>query len=162
MDGTIPKGALTFVQQVRRLGSWEGDFEPITSFSVNGAKAMTGLVLANPAIADGARPDTPLALFTRDADPRFDGLRSDSLGYLLSGAIALGMTGREIDDKLAEQLVLAAVAIDPESLLQRRRLTSGRLFEPPPPVIPEWLDRTRRLHPGRLLRRGGRRGRRAG
>ena len=69
MDGTIPKGALTFVQQVRRLGSWGGDFQPMTSFSMNGAKAMTGVVLANPAVADGARPDTPLALFRATPNP---------------------------------------------------------------------------------------------
>ena len=65
-DGAPPKGALTFVRQVLALGSWDGDFEPTTSFSVSGARAMSRLVLAHPAVADGARPDAPLALFELD------------------------------------------------------------------------------------------------
>ncbi len=139
-DGPPPKGALTFVRQVLALGSWEGDFEPTTSLSMTGARAMSRLVLAHPAVADGARPDTPLALFESTGDPRFDGLRSDSLGYIVAGALALGMAGRDITDDLAQKLVLAGVSTDPASLLQRHTLAGGKPFEPPPPAIPEWLD----------------------
>ena len=139
-DGAPPKGALTFVRQVLALGSWDGDLEPTTSFSVSGARAMSRLVLAHPAVADGARPDAPLALFESTGDPRFDGLRSDSLGYIVAGALALGMAGRDITDDLAQGLVLAGVSTDPASLLQRHTLAGGKPFEEPPPAIPEWLD----------------------
>ena len=102
---------------------------------------MSRLVLAHPAVADGARPDAPLALFDTTGDPRFDGLRSDSLGYIVAGALALGMTGRDFTDDLAQGLVLAGVSTDPASLLQRHTLAGGKPFEEPPPAIPEWLDR---------------------
>ena len=132
-DGPPPKGALTFVRQVLALGSWEGDFEPTTSLSMSGARAMSRLVLAHPAVADGARPDAPLALFESTGDPRLDGLRNDSLGYIVAGALALGMAGRDITDDLAQGLVLAGVSTDPASLLQRHTLVGGKPFEPPPP-----------------------------
>ena len=160
-DGPPPKGALTFVRQVLALGSWEGDFEPTTSLSMTGARAMSRLVLAHPAVADGARPDTPLALFDSTGDPRFDGLRSDSLGYIVAGALALGMAGRDITDDLAQKLVLAGVSTDPASLLQRHTLAGGKPFEPPPPAIPELARHDRRLHQAQLLRRRGRRRARA-
>jgi len=139
-EGSLPKGAQAFVEQVHAIGAWKGKLPPATSLPAAGARAMSRLVLAHPAIADGARSDTPLALFGPTADPRLEALRSDSIGYLLAGALALGMTGHDLD-KLAEPLVFAAVAIDPASLLQRHRLTGGKPFGPPAPVIPEWLDR---------------------
>jgi hypothetical protein len=137
--GSVPKGAQAFVQQVLAIGSWTGDLGPATSLPAAGARAMSRLVLAHPAVADGARSDTPLALFGATADPRLEALRSDAVGYLVAGALALGMTGHEVD-KLADRLVFAAASIDPASLLQRHRLAGGKPFGPPPPVIPEWLD----------------------
>ena len=49
------------------------------------------------------------------------------------------MTGQDIE-KLASRLVLAATAIDPESLAQRHNLFSGMPFGPPDPVLPDWVD----------------------
>jgi hypothetical protein len=138
-DGRVPESAQTFMQQVSALGAWKGDLAPATSLSAIGAQAMSRLVLAHPAVADGVRPETPLALFGGTDDPRLEGLRSDALGYLIGGALALGMTGQDID-KLAERLVFAGVSIDPASLLQRERLRGGKPVGPPPPVIPDWLD----------------------
>src|SRR4051794_40378316 len=139
-DGPVPKGALTFVRQVRALGSWQGDFEPTTSLSMSGARAMGRLVLAHPPIAGGARPDAPPALFETTGDRRFDGLRPPSLGYLVPGAPPLGMAGRGIPHDPAPGRAFAAVSTDPASLLQRHTLAGGKPFGPPPPVIPEWLD----------------------
>lgn len=141
VDGPVPKGAQAFVQQVLGIGSWTGDLGPATSLSATGARAMSGLVLAHPAVLDGARSDTPLALFGPTADPRLEALRFDAVGFLVAGALAVGLEGRDFDDRLAERLVFAGVAIDPASLLLRDRLTGGKPVGPPPPVLPEWVDR---------------------
>jgi hypothetical protein len=45
-----------------------------------------------------------------------------------------------IDEDLAGRLVHAAAIADPTSLLTRRQLLGGRLFEPPPATLPEWLE----------------------
>lgn len=79
-------------------------------------------------------------MFGPTDDLELQGLRGQSLGYLLGGALALGMTGQKLED-LAANLVIAATSIDPESLLTRQRLLGDRPFGPPIPVIPEWLDK---------------------
>ena len=43
------------------------------------------------------------------------------------------------------RLIHAAADPDPESLLLRANLLRERLFEPPPPVIPEWLEEVGRF-----------------
>ena len=67
-------------------------------------------------------------------------LRRHSVGYLLSGAVALGLVDRDIGEDLAAGLIHAAADPGPESLLLRANLRRERLFEPPPQVIPEWLQ----------------------
>jgi len=44
-------------------------------------------------------------------------------------------------DELAPALVLAATAVDPESLLLRQHLLRDRPFGPPIPMIDDWLDK---------------------
>jgi hypothetical protein len=135
----VPEGAIAFVDQVLQIGGWKGDGPPATSLPLTGARQLTRIVLAQPAVADGVRSDEPLALFGETDDPGLEGLRYDSLGFLLSGALALGMSGRSIDD-LAEPLLHAAVDPDPTSLLLRHQLV-GKPIEPPPRLPPEWLDK---------------------
>lgn len=101
---------------------------------------MSELVLGHPALRGEGRPKMQLRLFGQTDDDGLEILRGHSLGYLVAGAIALGMTGKGTDDELAAGLIHAAAAPDPESLLQRANLLRERLFEPPPPVIPEWLE----------------------
>ena len=122
-------------------------------------RKLTRVVLAHPAVADGVRSEEPLALFDATDDPGLEELRYDSLGFLLSGALALGMSGRSLDD-LGEPLLHAAVATDPMSLLLRRQLV-GKPFGPPTPVLPEWLDKLDEFMSARLLRRRHRRRARA-
>jgi IPT/TIG domain len=127
------------VEQVLQMGGWTGDGPPPTSLPEAGARQLTRIVLAQPAVADGVRSEEPLALFGETDDRGLEALRYDSLGFLLSGALALGMTGQSIDD-LGEPLLHAAVAPDPASLLLRRQLV-GKLIEPPPRLPPDWLDK---------------------
>jgi hypothetical protein len=135
----IPEGAIAFVEQVLQIGGWKGEGPPPTSLPEAGARQLTRIVLAHPAVADGVRSEEPLALFGPTDDRGLEDLRYDSLGFLLSGALALGMNGRSLDD-LAEPLLHAAVAPDPTSLLLRRQLVR-KPFEPPPKLPPEWLDK---------------------
>jgi len=135
----VPDGATAFVQQVLRIGGWRGEGAPATSLPEAGARALSRIVMGHPAVADGVRSEQPLALFGDTADAELDALRYDAVGFLVAGALALGMTRDDLDD-LGAPLLHAAVATDPESLLLRRRLV-GKPFGPPPPVIPEWLDR---------------------
>ncbi len=134
----VGEGAIAFVAQVLRIGGWKGEGPPTPSLPEAGARQLARIVLAQPAVADGVRSEEPLALFGATDDPGLEDLRSDSLGFLLSGALALSMSGRSLDE-LVESLLHAAVATDPASLLLRRRLV-GKPFGPPP-VVPEWLDR---------------------
>jgi hypothetical protein len=135
----VPEGAVAFVGQVLQIGGWKGEGPPATSLPEAGARQLTRIVLTQPAVAEGVRSDEPLALFGATDDPGLEDLRYDSLGFLLSGVLALGMTGRSLD-KLGEPLLHAAVTTDPASLLLRRQLV-GKPFGPPPPVLPEWLDK---------------------
>ncbi|MEP7115205.1 MAG: hypothetical protein ABI862_18225, partial [Ilumatobacteraceae bacterium] len=132
--------ARAFVEQVFRIGSWSGELPPVTSLPIGGARAMTRLVMAHPAMEAGFQPELQLRLFGPTDDLELQGLRGQSLGYLLGGALALGMTGQKLED-LAANLVIAATSIDPESLLTRQRLLGDRPFGPPIPVIPDWLDK---------------------
>jgi IPT/TIG domain len=135
----VPEGAIAFVEQVLRMGGWKGEGPPATSLPEAGGRQLTRIVLAQPAVANGVRSEEPLALFGPTDDLGLEDLRYDSLGFLLSGALALGMSGRSVDD-LMEPLLHAAVTTDPASLLLRRQLV-GKPFGPPPPVVPEWLDK---------------------
>jgi hypothetical protein len=135
----VPDSATTFVQQVLRIGGWKAEGAPATSLPEVGARALSRIVMRLPAIADGVRDEQPLALFGATDDPELEALRHDSVGFLIAGALALGMTRDNLDD-LGPKLLHAAVATDPESLLLRRQLV-GKPFGPPPPVLPEWLDK---------------------
>jgi hypothetical protein len=101
---------------------------------------MSELVLGDPAVTGDRRPDKQLRLFGGTDDDGLDVLRGHSVSYLVAGAIALGLTGRDVGDDLAAGLIHAAADPDPDSLLLRANLLRERLFEPPPPVIPEWLE----------------------
>ena len=101
---------------------------------------MSELVLAHPALADGAQPELQLRLFGPADDDGLEALRGHAVGYLVAGAIAIGMSGRDFGEALAAGLIHAAADPSPESLLDRARLVRERLFEPPPPVIPDWFE----------------------
>jgi hypothetical protein len=138
------ESAQVFVEHVHRIGSWTGELPPATSLPIGGARAMTRLVLGHPAIAEGARNSHQLRLFDPSDDPTLENLREHSVAYLVSGAIALGMTGYNLDE-LANGLVLAATAIDPQSLAQRQVLLRDKPFGPGTPVIPDWLEEINRF-----------------
>lgn len=144
MNGLAPS-AQAFAEQVFRVGSWRGELAPTTSFSLAGAEAMSELVLAHPAVRGEALPEMQLRLFGPTDDNRLDVLRGHSVGYLMAGAVALGLTGRDFGDDLAARLIHAAADPDPGSLLLRANLLRERLFELPPPVIPEWLEEINRF-----------------
>lgn len=132
--------AQAFVERVFRVGSWRAELPPTTSFSLKGARAMSEFVLEHPALKDNKRLDMQLRLFGPTDDDGLQALRSHSVGYLLASTVALGLMGRDIGDDLAAGLIHAAADPDPESILLRANLMRERLFEPPPPVIPEWLE----------------------
>jgi hypothetical protein len=144
LNGLSPS-AQAFAEQVFRVGSWRAELPPTTSFSLKGAQALSELVMAHPAITGDRRPDMQLRLFGPTDDDGLEALRGHSVGYLLAGTIALGMIGTDIDDDLAAGLIHAAAAPEPESLLQRANLLRERLFESPPPVIPDWLEEIERF-----------------
>jgi hypothetical protein len=144
VDG-LSSGAQAFAEQVFRVGSWRGELPPTTSFSLDGAGAMSELVLRHPAIADGLQPEMQLRLFGASTDRGLDRLRRHSVGYLVSGAVSLGVTRGEIGDELATGLIHAAADPVPDSLLLRANLLRERLFEPPPPLLPEWLEQIERF-----------------
>jgi hypothetical protein len=106
---------------------------------------MSKLVLEHPALMRSSRPDMQLRLFEPTDDDGLEALRGHSVGYLLAGAVALGLSGRDIGNDLAAGLIHAAADPDPESLLLRANLQRERLFEPPPRVIPEWLEEINRF-----------------
>lgn len=139
MNG-LSSSVQAFAEQVFRVGSWRAELPPTTSFSLEGARAMSELVLGHPALRGEGRPEMQLRLFGPTDDDGLEVLRGHSVGYLVAGAVALGLTGKDVGDDLAAGLIHAAAAPDPESLLQRANLLRERLFEPPPPVIPEWLE----------------------
>ena len=123
-----------------RIGSWRAELPPPTSLPLDGARALAEVVLAHPALADDRRPDSLLRLFGPNDDDGLEALRSHSVGFLVAGALALGMGERGLDEDLAAGLIHAAADPDPEWLLLRANLLRERLFEPPPPVIPDWLE----------------------
>jgi hypothetical protein len=138
-------GVQAFAEQVFRVGSWGAELPPTTSFSLDGARAMSKLVLGHPAVGNGRLAEVQLRLFGPSDDRGLERLRAHSIGYLVSGAIALGLTRGEIGDELAAGLIHAAADPDPDSLLLRANLLRERLFEPPPPVLPEWLEEINRF-----------------
>jgi hypothetical protein len=129
-----------FAEQAFRVGSWRGELPPTTSFSPDGARAMSELVLGHPAVTGDGRPGMQLRLFGPTDEDGLEVLRGHTVAYLVSGAVALGLTGKDFGDDLGAGLIHAAADPDPESLLLRANLLRERLFEPPPPVIPEWLE----------------------
>jgi hypothetical protein len=129
-----------FVEQVFRVGSWRAELPPTTSFSLEGARAMSELVLGHPVLRGERRPEMQLRLFGPTDDDGLEALRGHSVGYLVAGAVALGLAGTDLGDDLAAGLIHAAADPDPDSLLLRANLLRERLLEPPPPVIPEWLE----------------------
>ena len=135
--GSVTASAQAFVAQVFRIGSWRAELPPPTSFSLEGARAMSELVLEHPAVRGDGLPDMQLRLFGQTDDGGLEVLRDHAVGYLISGAVALSLTG---EDYLATGLIHAAADPASESLLLRANLLRQRLFEPPPHVIPEWLE----------------------
>lgn len=144
MNG-LSSSVQAFAEQVFRVGSWRAELPPTTSFSLEGARAMSELVLGHPALRGEGRPEMQLQLFGQTDDDGLDVLRGHSVGYLVAGAVALGLTGKDLVDDLAAGLIHAAADPDPDSLLLRANLGRERLFEPPPPVIPEWLEQIDRF-----------------
>lgn len=139
MDRSLDS-ARTFLEHVHRIASSHGELPPTTSLPIGGARAMSRLVLAHPAFGRRSRRDVQLRLFGATEDPELEALRDQSMGYLVGGALALGMTGHPLDE-LAPALVLAATSVDPESLLQRRHLLRDRPIGPPVPLLDDWLDK---------------------
>ena len=131
--------AQVFVEQVYGIGSWRGELAPPTTLSLGAARAMTRLVLAQPAIAIGRRADMQLRLFGPTDDDGLQALRAHSVGFMVAGALALGMTGQPLKDVVLG-LVHASADIDPDSLLLRAQLLREYPFAPPVPLIPDWLD----------------------
>jgi hypothetical protein len=125
-----------FAGQAFRMGSWRGELSPTTSFSFGGASAMAEYVLGRM----NGQPGQQLRLFGPTDDDGLDALRGHAVGFIVAGAIALGMTRDGIDEDLAGRLIQAAADPNPEALLGRAHVLGERLFEPPPPVIPEWLE----------------------
>lgn len=138
--------AQTFMDAVRALGSAPGDSPPLTSLPEQGARAMARFVLDQPAVRDGEQPSQVLRLFGEDADEGLSGLRYDALGFLVGGALALGMTGKFTDD-FAEALLIAALDPDPQRIAERKDLLREP-FSPDDPVLPDWVDRLDRLREG--------------
>lgn len=134
------EAARTFVSQVYRMTSWSGDMAPPTSLPMAGAEAMAELLLGHPVIAEDRRGDEVLRLFGPTDDVHLEALRSQSLGFMLAGAIALGMTGRPIRE-LAKPLVIAATDLAQDSLDLRAQLFGNYPFQPPVPAFPAWKDK---------------------
>jgi hypothetical protein len=137
--------AQSFVAQVFRVGSWRAELPPPTSFSLSGARAMSEFALDHASFKDNTKLDTRLRLFGPTDDDGLEALRRHSVGYLFASTVALGFTGRDIGDDVAAGLIHAAADPTPESILRRANLMRERLFEPPTPVIPEWLEEVDRF-----------------
>ncbi len=131
--------AQQFVEQVHGIGSWRGELAPSASLSPEGAWAMTRLVLAQPAIGGGRRPEELLRLFGHTDDDGLQELRGQSVGFLVAGAVALGMTGQPLED-LVPSLIHAAADVDIRSLALRARLVRDYPFGPPVPLLPDWVE----------------------
>ena len=54
---------------------------------------MSELVLRHPAVSGEGRPKMQLRLFGPTDDDRLEVLRGQSVGFLVAGAVALGLTG---------------------------------------------------------------------
>ena len=111
----LSSSAQAFAEQVFCGGSWRAELPPTTSFSLKGARAMSELVLEHPALKADGRPDMQLRLFGPTDDDGLETLRRHSVGYLLSGAVALGLMDRDIGEDLAAGLIHAAADPGPES-----------------------------------------------
>lgn len=98
------------------------------------------MLLQHPVVRGDTRPNVQLRLFGPTDDDGLQLQRYLSVGYLIAGTVALGLSGKDFNEALAVGLIYAAADPDPEALLLRARLLRGRLFEPPPPVAPEWLE----------------------
>jgi len=135
-EGSTAQG---FVGAVRRFGSWAGDGPIPSSLPLSGARALTRILLRQPTFRNDRRNDRQLGIFNTegDRDPGFLALQDESLGLIIAGALALGMSGRSVEE-LSEQLILTATDPDPWAVELRGDLLRDRLFEPPTPVLPEW------------------------
>jgi hypothetical protein len=140
VNGFSPE-AQAFAEQVFRIGSWRGELPPATSLPLEGAHAMEEVVRGRL----DCQPDLQLRLFGPTDDDGLETLRGHSVGFMVAGAIALGMGERGLDDDLAAGLIHIAADPDPEALLLRANLLGERLVEPPPSVIPEWLEEIERF-----------------
>jgi hypothetical protein len=124
----LSSDAQAFAGQVFRIGSWRGELP--TSLSGEGARAISELVLAHPALDEDRRPDLQLRLLGPTDDDGLEALRGHSVGFLMAAAIAVGMGKGGLDEDLAAGLIHAAADPDPESLLLGANLLRDRLFEP--------------------------------
>ncbi|WP_347268910.1 hypothetical protein [Paracoccus sp. (in: a-proteobacteria)] len=66
-------------------------------------------------------------------------MRAEAAGLLVSGALALGMSGK-LDHDLARRLVLTACAVDAESLWLKGGLLGDRPFDPDVNIPPKFLE----------------------
>lgn len=139
----VSADAQAFMDLVFAMGSWTGDGPAPSSLPLHGARAMSRIVRSHPAVAEGRTPATALQLFGQDGDDGLLELRYDAVGFLVGGALALGMTGAPLDD-LAVPLLIAAIDVDPASISLRKDLLR-KPIGPPDPLFPHWLDGLDRL-----------------
>ncbi|MEW1841206.1 hypothetical protein AB0392_24960 [Nonomuraea angiospora] len=144
MDRSVVN-AQAFMDGVHAMASWKGEGPAPTALPLVGARAMTRLVLAHPAIADGHQPATVLRLFaSADDDNGLLDLQGDATAFLVGSALAFGMTKTPFDDDLADRLIIASIDIEPESI-RLRKAVLRKPIGPPEPVFPGWSDDLDRL-----------------
>ena len=127
-----------FVGETFRIASWRGEGAAWT-LPVGGARTLSRLLLENPVMSGEREPETMFRLFGASDSDALDDLRMDATGLLVSGAIALGMSGK-LDEKLARQLVLTAGAVDADSLWLKGGLLRDHPFDPDFNIPPEFLE----------------------
>ena len=137
MNGVSPD-VQAFAGQAFRMGSWRGELPPTTSFSFQ-RRERDGRVRAGPD-ERAARP-AAAAVRVRPATPASTGCaptRSATSSRERSRSACAGGTST---DDLAQGASLPASPPTPRACCNATRSPASRLFEAPPPAIPEWLDR---------------------
>jgi hypothetical protein len=126
-----------FVARARELALGLGGAALPPTLPIAGAAALSRVLLQQPAMVPGHRPDAVLQLFGDTDDPMLQALRSEAVGLLIVGSLALGMQGQPLK-KLAAQLVLLSADLSPEALDLRARLWGLRPVGPSLPTLPAW------------------------
>lgn len=128
-----------FVDEAYRIASWRGEESTSLTLPVGSARTLSRLLLKNSVMSGERQPETMLRLFGRSDGDGLDDLRHEAVGLLVSGAVALGMSGK-LDEKSARQLVLTAGAVDPETLWLKGGLLGERPFDPDVHIPPKFLE----------------------